>query len=557
MEKQNYLYIYDLPKEDYSSVKLASYLKDKTNIELDRKPQVRRDLNKPFYTAIISIPDNQKFAQACQTLRYFELDNKPCRALPYDNELLGSNSQKLNEHNIFVRKIPSDVSASQLEEQFKKYGEIKSLKVSLNPDHSSRGYGFVCFQNPESASKALEETKDADVSQGIFYKPKDRRDMRKAFNNIYAKNFPEEWSDDEVKALFEGQGRIESIKVSKNDKGAFAFVCYNAEDKNDREYGPKCAADAVENLNGKEMPNGKKLYVKEALKTKDRQIEVTREALKYKNSKKRCNLYVKNFPENTTEETLRTLFAAHGEIESLRMFPQDEEKKLYAFVCFKKPDEASTAKQALNMSNTLGERPLFINHYEIKEYRQLVMEEAKDKQNFQQFRAQTSGPVQWSELVNSDLLLLRLQQIIQHFPSLLGQGQRRPQGQQRPQGQNYQNRQGNQRPHGQNQPHHRQQQTTQGGLPQGQNRPMNAPHPGAMNQGMPMPGPGMPMPAPTQGMPMPSAQPVAAAGRPQPAAASGAYAEYYQKTLNILPSVVEQNPAYKTQVGTAIYDFVV
>lgn len=305
MEKQNYLYIYDLPKQEYSSVKLAEFLKDKTNIDLDRKPQVRRDINKPFFTAIISIADNTKFQQACEALRYFELDGKPCRGLAYDNELLGSNSQKLVDHNIFVRKIPTDISASKLEEYFSKYGDIKSLKVSLNPDHSSRGYGFVCFQAPESASAALSETKDNDSYHGVAYKPKDRREMRKAFNNIYVKNFPDEWNEDQVRELFVPYGRIESLYVSKNDKGAYAFVCFNAEDKNDREYGPKCAGDAVEGLNGKDMGNGKKLYVKEALKKSEREIEVTREALKYKNSKKRCNLYVKGFPQNTTEETLR------------------------------------------------------------------------------------------------------------------------------------------------------------------------------------------------------------------------------------------------------------
>ena len=178
------------------------------------------------------------------------------------------------------------------------------------------------------------------------------------------------------------------MKFTVNEKGPYAFICFNSEDKNDREYGPKCAADAVAALNGEAVVNGqtlpdnKKLYVKEALKRTDREAERLRETIKYKSSKKRCNLYVKGFPENWTEEDLRSHFGKYGEIESLKMHPPNETKKLYAFVCFKKPDEASSAKEQL----TINDKRLTINHYEIKEIRELQNEAAKDKLDFQQFR---------------------------------------------------------------------------------------------------------------------------------------------------------------------------
>jgi hypothetical protein len=41
-----------------------------------------------------------------------------------------------------------------------------------------------------------------------------------------------------------------------------------------------------------------KIYVKEALKKEAREQEKKKEMMRYKNSKKRCNLYVKNFPPN-------------------------------------------------------------------------------------------------------------------------------------------------------------------------------------------------------------------------------------------------------------------
>jgi polyadenylate-binding protein len=372
---QNYLYLYDLPKSLATSTTLASVLQTKTGIVLTRIPQIRRDLNRPFYSAVMQITEDDKFIIACKEMRYFELgEGMPSRALPFDNDLLGSNPQKIVDHNIFVRRIPKELSPSQLEEHFSRYGDIKSLKISLDADHKSRGYGFVCFQDPTSAAKALEAEGSADSNQVIRYQPRDKRDFRKIYNNIYAKNFPDEYTEENVVTLFSQFGRIESIKYMRNDKGPFAFICFNSEDKQDREYGPRCAMEAVTKLNGETMVNGvqlpdnKKLYVKEALKKTDRVAERLRETIKYKSSKKRCNLYVKGFPDTMPEDDLRKLFAQYGEIESLRMHPPGEGvKKLYAFVCFKKPDEASSAKENL----TINDKALTINHYEIKEVREL------------------------------------------------------------------------------------------------------------------------------------------------------------------------------------------
>ena len=63
--------------------------------------------------------------------------------------------------------------------------------------------------------------------------------------------------------------------------------------------------------------------------------------------------------------------------------PGDNVKKLYAFVCFKKPDEASSAKENIT---TINDKTVTINHYEIKQIRDLNNEAAKDKHDFQLFR---------------------------------------------------------------------------------------------------------------------------------------------------------------------------
>jgi len=115
-DKQYILYLYDLPKDTVTSVKIAQLFKDQAGFELDQPPQIKRDITKPFYSAMVKISDSEKFKRACEKMRYFEIDGKQGRALPFDKDLLGSNKEKIKDHNIFVRKIPSEMKAPELEE---------------------------------------------------------------------------------------------------------------------------------------------------------------------------------------------------------------------------------------------------------------------------------------------------------------------------------------------------------------------------------------------------------------------------------------------------------
>jgi len=63
-------------------------------------------------------------------------------------------------------------------------------------------------------------------------------------------------------------------------------------------------------MHGKVLPGAEKpLYVAEMVKKSDRIKAIKHEAIKFKVSKKRCNLFVKNFPNNTTEEILTGIFS--------------------------------------------------------------------------------------------------------------------------------------------------------------------------------------------------------------------------------------------------------
>lgn len=73
---KNILYLYDLPKDDLTSVKICEAIKEKTGIEVSEQPQIRRDPNKEFYTAAIKIEDNTQFKEICKKFRYFQIEGK-------------------------------------------------------------------------------------------------------------------------------------------------------------------------------------------------------------------------------------------------------------------------------------------------------------------------------------------------------------------------------------------------------------------------------------------------------------------------------------------------
>lgn len=72
-----------------------------------------------------------------------------------------------------------------------------------------------------------------------------------------------------------------------------------------------CAGKAVEVMNGKQIGEFT-LYVRPALKKSEREKELQHEASKYRASKRRCNLFVKNFDTDITEQDLLALFQSYG-----------------------------------------------------------------------------------------------------------------------------------------------------------------------------------------------------------------------------------------------------
>lgn len=125
------------------------------------------------------------------------------------------------------------------------------------------------------------------------------------------------------------------------------------------------------------------------------------------------------------------MFQPHGDIESLRLFNQKDGKTAHAFVCFKTPDAAQSVKgQGIQVNG----KPLYINHYEMKQQRDVVNEANKDKQDWQRYQTENMSNVEFQDLNQiSSLLRLLMHQMRgnQQMPSMPNVGGQRtgPHGQ--------------------------------------------------------------------------------------------------------------------------------
>jgi hypothetical protein len=145
------IYLYDLPKDRFTSVKLAELFKQLAGVELkepiqfrDKKPHPVTGIASPFQNAIVLTDSVEERNKLLEKIKYFEVSengdeqNKwQCRALPFDKDLLGSNKNLTNKQcNVFVKNIPQEVGVGELhktfEETFGKEQKVKSAKISLS-----------------------------------------------------------------------------------------------------------------------------------------------------------------------------------------------------------------------------------------------------------------------------------------------------------------------------------------------------------------------------------------------------------------------------------------
>ncbi|KAK9163883.1 hypothetical protein Syun_004785 [Stephania yunnanensis] len=373
------LYVGDLESNvtDSQLYDLFSQLGQVVSVRVCRDVTTRRSLGYGY----VNFSSPQDAARALDVLNFTPLNGKVIRIMYSHRD---PSMRRSGAANIFIKNLDKAIDNKALHETFFSFGNILSCKIATDASGQSKGYGFVQYDNEESAQIAIEKLNgmllnDKAVFVGPFVRKQEREntpDMVK-FNNVFVKNLSESTKEDELREVFGEYGNITSVVVMKDGEGkskCFGFVNFENAD---------AAAASVEALNGKEF-DGKEWYVGKAQKKSEREVELKERFQAMKNAVDKfqgVNLYVKNLDESIGDDRLRELFSGYGTITSCKVMRDPSGvNRGSGFVAFSTSQEASRALAEMNGKMVVN-KPLYVAIAQKKEDRR-----AKLQAQFSQMR---------------------------------------------------------------------------------------------------------------------------------------------------------------------------
>ncbi|KAL6141869.1 hypothetical protein ACLB2K_060155 [Fragaria x ananassa] len=188
--------------------------------------------------------------------------------------------------NLYVKNLDPEVREELLEEKFSEFGKIVRLAIARDENGNSRGFGFVNFESPDDAKRALESLNGTQLGSKVLYvaraqkKAEREQLLRHQFeekrkeqvlkfkgSNVYVKNIDDDVTEEELLDHFSQCGTITSAKIMKDEKGiskGFGFVCFSTPEEGNK---------AVITFHGY-MLHRKPLYVAIAQRKEERQAQL-------------------------------------------------------------------------------------------------------------------------------------------------------------------------------------------------------------------------------------------------------------------------------------------
>ncbi|XP_052159327.1 uncharacterized protein LOC127776816 isoform X2 [Oryza glaberrima] len=310
----------------------------------------------------VNFMSREDATRAMENLNFTVVNGKPIRVMFSNRD---PTLRKSGLANVFIKNLEPNIDNKSLYEMFLSFGAILSSKVATDFNGKSKGYGFIQFESESSAKDAINGlngmlANGQKIFVGLFMRRQEREHTGDAnnFTNVYVKNLPKHFSDDDLLNEFSSFGAITSAIVMRDANGlsrCFGFVNFEKSE---------CARNAVRNLNGKSIGD-MVLYVGRAQKKSERQAELKAKFEHDKNQKfeklQTVNLYLKNLDDDINDEHLRKLFECFGEVASCKvMLDSHGRSKGCGFVSFATVEDANNAahfarvRALATMAPTLG-----------------------------------------------------------------------------------------------------------------------------------------------------------------------------------------------------------
>lgn len=265
--------------------------------------------------------------------------------------------------SLYVGDLVNEVTEALLFEIFNAVGPVASVRVCRDAaTRRSLGYAYVNFHRLEDAERALDTMNFKNIRNRpcrIMWSHRDPSLRRSGLGNIFVKNLAPSIDNKSLYDTFSMFGNILSCKVSTNAKReslGYGFVHYESDE---------AAQTAIQRVDGKVIA-GQQVVVQPFRSKKERGVEGNTHVF--------TNVYVKNIPEDATEDEVRALFAKHGAIQSMKLVTVEGKQKGFGFINFETPEEAAAAVEHLH-GTKLRDMEIFVARAQRKEEREKELRE--------------------------------------------------------------------------------------------------------------------------------------------------------------------------------------
>lgn len=313
-------------------------------------------------------------------------------------------AQNLPQTSLYVGDLHPLATEALLYSKFSEIGPVLSARICRDlATRNSLGYGYVNFEEPKDAERALENL-NYESFMGrpirIMWSQRDPSLRKSGKGNIFIKNLDKSIDQKQLYDTFSFIGKILSCKIAMDEHGnskGYGFVHFEKEE---------CAERAIEKINGM-MINDRVVYVGKFIPSSDRKSSTGK--LRFN------NIYVKNFPPETTDEKLREMFSEFGEIKSCCVEKNPEGKsKGFGFVCFHDPDHAEQAVRVMHGKEING-RALYASRAQRKEERQEELKQRLEKQRAERLSKYVPGVNLYVKNLDDNIDDERLKEAFSHY----------------------------------------------------------------------------------------------------------------------------------------------
>ncbi|XP_028316382.1 RNA-binding motif, single-stranded-interacting protein 3 isoform X1 [Gouania willdenowi] len=159
---------------------------------------------------------------------------------PSTNSCNQGGAEQLSKTNLYIRGLPPGTTDQDLIKLCQPYGKIVSTKAILDKNtNQCKGYGFVDFDSPAAAQKAVSSLKATGVQAQMA------KQQEQDPTNLYISNLPVSMDEQELENMLKPMGHVISTRILRDANGVSRGVGFARMESTE-----KCEV-VIQHFNGK------------------------------------------------------------------------------------------------------------------------------------------------------------------------------------------------------------------------------------------------------------------------------------------------------------------